>query len=134
MLKKVDHIGIAVNSLEPIKQFYREMFGLEPVFEEEVPEQQVRVVGFQIGETRLEYLEPTAEDSPVARFLQKRGEGIHHIALSVDHIQHVLELLKSHGIQLINERARMGAEGKKIAFIHPKSMHGVLVELSEESL
>ncbi|NOX36001.1 MAG: methylmalonyl-CoA epimerase [Calditrichaeota bacterium] len=132
MLKKVDHIGIAVTSIEPVKQFYREVFGLEPVFEEEVSEQKVRVVGFQVGETRLEYLEPTAEDSPIARFLHKRGEGMHHIALSVTHIQHALEVLKSHGIQLIDEKPRIGAEGKKIAFVHPKSTHGVLIELSEE--
>ncbi len=132
MLKKVDHIGIAVHSIDSVKQFYSRTFRMKPVFEEEVAEQKVRVVGFQIGETRLEYLEPTAKDSPIAKFLSKKGEGIHHIAVQVDDIAHALQTLKNNGVQLIDEHPRVGAEGKKIAFVHPKSVNGVLLELSQE--
>lgn len=132
MLKKVDHIGVAVKSLESIKKFYKEIFNLEPSFEETVEEQMVRVVGFKIGETNIEYLEPSGEQSPIAKFLSSKGEGIHHLAFSVTDIAAVMQDMKLQGIQLIDEAPRIGAEGKKIAFVHPKSLHGVLLELSQE--
>jgi methylmalonyl-CoA/ethylmalonyl-CoA epimerase len=132
VLKKLDHIGIAVHSLEPVKSFFQNIFNMSPVFEETVKEQKVRVAGFKVGETNLEFLEPTAEDSPIARYLEKRGEGLHHIALGVDDISDILNQLKEKGLRLIDETPREGAEGKHIAFIHPKSIFGILTELSQE--
>lgn len=131
-LKQVDHIGIAVESLEPIKRLFAEAFGLTPDFEEEVPEQKVKVAGYRLGETALEYLEATSPDSPIARFLAKRGQGLHHICLKTTNLEGLLERLKAKGYQLIDEKPRQGAQGKQIAFVHPKSMGGVLVELSQD--
>ncbi len=131
-LKHVDHIGIAVESLEPIKRLFAEAFGLEPDFEEEVPDQKVRVVGFRLGQTALEYLEATGPDSPIARFIKKRGQGLHHICIKTTNLQQLLQRLKARGYQLIDEQPRTGAQGKQIAFIHPHSMGGVLVELSQD--
>lgn len=131
MLKKVNHIGIAVKSIEEAKKFYETM-GLKVEGEEVVEEQKVRVAFIQVGETRIELLEATSEDSPVAKFIEKRGEGIHHIAFQVDDIEKALELLKSKGVRLIDEKPRRGAHNTRIAFIHPKSTNGVLVELCQE--
>lgn len=133
MIRKIDHIGIAVNSLEEVKQLYKAIFDIDPHFEETVTDQEVRVVGIKVGESNLEFLEATSPDSPIAKFIAKRGEGLHHIALSVDNINQVLERMRENGLELIDETARIGAEGKRIAFVHPKSMNGILVELSEES-
>ncbi|RMH83826.1 MAG: methylmalonyl-CoA epimerase [Calditrichaeota bacterium] len=131
MLEKIDHIGVAVPSIEEVKRLYREVFGLEPAFEEEVPDQKVRVVGFRIGESNIEYLEPTGEDSPIARFLEKRGAGLHHVAVTVENIGEALARLKRAEVPLIDQAPRRGAEGKWIAFVHPKGFHGVLLELSQ---
>ena len=134
MLDKLDHIGIAVNSIEEIKSFFQQVFNLSPVFEEIVPEQKVKVVGFLIGDSKLEFLEPTSTDSPVAKFLDKKGQGIHHLAVEVKNIDQILKRMKSKHIQLIDEEAKIGVAGKKIAFIHPKSTFGVLLELTEKKL
>ncbi|RMF57064.1 MAG: methylmalonyl-CoA epimerase [Calditrichaeota bacterium] len=132
MIKRVDHVGIAVKSLDAIKKMYREVFNMEPHFEEVVEEQKVRVAGYKLGETNLEYLEPLDDSSPISGFLEKRGEGLHHIAWNVENIQDVLNRMKSQGLRLIDEEPRVGAEGKLIAFVHPKSMNGVLLELSQD--
>lgn len=131
MLKNIDHVGIAVRSTEEVKRLFAGVFGLQPVFEELVPDQQVKVVGFRVGGSNIEYLEATSENSPIARFVEKRGEGLHHIAFAVDEIVPILRRLKEAGIALIDEEPKMGAEGKKIAFVHPSGMSGVLWELSE---
>lgn len=133
MLKKIDHIGVAVQSLEQVKGLFAAVFGLEPEFEETVEEQKVRAAGFRIGESKIEFLEPTSPESPIAKFLEKRGEGLHHVALSVDDIVAVLGKMKALGLRLIDEAPRTGAEGKKIAFVHPKSVSGILLELSQEN-
>ncbi len=133
MLKKIDHVGVVVHSLAEVKAMYKALFDLEPVFEEVVESQKVRVAGFSVGESNIEYLEPTADDSPIAKFLEKRGEGMHHIALSVDDVQGTLNRMKDEGVRLIDESPKIGAEGKKIAFVHPKSMNGILLELSQEA-
>jgi methylmalonyl-CoA/ethylmalonyl-CoA epimerase len=133
MIRKIDHIGIAVNSLEQVKRLYKAIFDIDPHFEETIVDQKVRVAGLRIGESNLEFLEATSADSPVAKFIEKRGEGLHHIALSVKDIDQVLERMRSNGLELIDQEAKVGAEGKRIAFVHPKSMNGILVELSEES-
>jgi len=130
MIKKVDHIGIAVKNLEEAIKIW-ENLGLKVEEIEEVPDQKVRTAIFHAGETRIELLEATAEDSPIAKFIEKRGEGIHHIALGVENIEEILEKLKEKGFRLIDEKPRIGAGGAKIAFIHPKSVGGVLLELCE---
>ncbi|HHI01082.1 MAG: methylmalonyl-CoA epimerase [Thermococcus sp.] len=130
MIKKVDHIGIAVKNLEDAIKIW-ESLGLKVEEIEEVPDQKVRTAIFHAGETRIELLEATAEDSPIAKFIEKRGEGIHHIALGVDNIEEHLEKLKEKGFRLIDEKPRIGAGGAKIAFVHPKSVGGVLLELCE---
>lgn len=130
MIKKVDHIGIAVKNLEDVIKIW-ESLGLKVEEIEEVPDQKVRTAIFHAGETRIELLEATAEDSPIAKFIEKRGEGIHHIALGVDNIEEHLEKLKEKGFRLIDEKPRIGAGGAKIAFVHPKSVGGVLLELCE---
>ena len=130
MIKKVDHIGIAVKNLEDVIKIW-ENLGLKVEEIEEVPDQKVRTAIFHAGETRIELLEATAEDSPIAKFIEKMGEGIHHIALGVDNIEEHLEKLKEKGFRLIDEKPRIGAGGAKIAFVHPKSVGGVLLELCE---
>ncbi len=133
MLEKIDHVGVAVHSVEAVKKIYKDVFNLDPAFEETVEAQKVRVVGFKIGGSNIEYLEPISADSPIARYLEKRGEGLHHIALGVANIETVLKKMKHTGLQLIDETPQIGAEGKKIAFVHPKSINGVLLELSQET-
>lgn len=132
MLNKIDHVGVAVHSTEEVKKLYKALFNLEPEFEETVESQKVHVVGFKMGESNIEYLEPTADDSPIAKYLSKKGEGLHHIALGVSDILQILANMKSQGITLIDEAPKIGAEGKKIAFVHPKSFNGILLELSQE--
>ncbi|NJE04943.1 methylmalonyl-CoA epimerase [Thermococcus sp. M36] len=130
MIKKIDHVGIAVKNLEEAIRIW-EGLGLKVEEIEEVPEQKVRTAIIHVGESRIELLEPTAEDSPIAKFLAKRGEGIHHIALGVDDIEAHLEGLREAGYRLIDEKPRTGAGGAKIAFVHPKAVTGVLLELCE---
>lgn len=131
MLKKIDHIGIAVQDLQEIKKTLSDAFEILPQFEEEVSDQKVKVIGYHIGESIIEYLQPTSPDSPIARFLKKKGTGIHHIAYRVDNLEATLQKLQDKGFQLIDTLPRCGAEGKKIAFIHPKSSNGILIELCE---
>jgi len=130
MFKKIDHVGIAVKNLEEAIKVW-EGLGLKVDEIEEVPDQKVRTAIIHVGESRIELLEPTAEDSPIAKFIAKRGEGIHHIALGVDDIEKHLEELKAKGYRLIDEKPRIGAGGAKIAFVHPKAVTGVLLELCQ---
>lgn len=132
MIEKIDHIGIAVRDLEESLKFFKDTLGLEMVFKETLPDSGVKALGLNVGESRIELLEPLGENSPIAKFIEKRGEGIHHIAFRVDNIERSLELLKKNNFKLIDETPRIGAEGKRIAFVHPKSTHGVLIELVEE--
>lgn len=126
---KINHLGIATNGIDEALKFWSDALGLENVHTEIVEDQKVKVAMLPIGETRIELLEPTSEDSPISKFLAKRGPGIHHIAVEVDDIAKTLANLKSKGMHLIDEQARVGAEGCLVAFIHPKSAGGVLLEL-----
>lgn len=128
---KIDHIGIAVKSLTEALKVYEGAIGLTVTGFDEVDDQGVRVAMVAIGESRIELLEPTRPDSPVEKFMSKRGEGIHHIAVRVDNIEEALERLKSSGVRLIDSVPRRGAHNTRIAFIHPSSTHGVLLELVE---
>jgi len=127
---RIDHIGIAVKNLEDaIKTF--EALGFKVKGIEEVKEQKVKVAMLPVGESKIELLEATAKDSAIAKFIASRGEGIHHIAINVESIEKSLEVAKNSGIKLIDEKPRIGAGGKKVAFLHPKSTHGVLLEFVE---
>ena len=128
MLKQIDHIGIAVRDLNKVIPVYRDIFGLEFLGVEDVPSQKVRVAKFDVGGVHLEFLEPTAEDSPISKFLNKRGEGIHHIAYLTDDLEAFLKELKSKEMRLINEQPVKGSSDTYIAFIHPSSSV-VLTEL-----
>jgi methylmalonyl-CoA epimerase len=127
----LDHIGIAVKDLAAALTFYRDALGLEIDAPEEVASQRVRAHFVPVGEAKLELLEATASDSPIAKYLDRRGPGLHHITLRVDDIEAALAQLKAHGAKLIDERPRPGAEGSLVAFVHPASAHGVLVELKQ---
>ncbi len=129
MLKKIDHIGLAVHSIDEARKFYENVLGLECERIEEVQSQKVRTAFFTIGETHIELLEPTDPSSPVAKFLEKKGEGIHHIGYLSDDIENQLEQAEKNGCALINPEPVEGAGGKRIAFLHPKSTHGVLTEI-----
>lgn len=131
-LKKIEHIGIAVNSIEEAKGFYEDVLGLKCYAVEEVADQKVKTAFFKIGEVKLELLEPTAEDSPVAKFIAKRGQGIHHIAFASENTDAALAEAKEKGVRLIDETARKGAEGLNIGFLHPKSTLGVLTEICSQ--
>lgn len=131
MLQKINHIGIAVQSLDIALPFYRDMLAMPFNGIEEVAEQKVKVAMLGIGESKIELLEPTGPDSPIAKFLEKNGPGIHHIAYQVVDIEAAVAQLKQQGARLIDEQPRNGAHGTKIAFIHPKSSNGVLTELCQ---
>ena len=131
MLEKIDHIGIAVNNLDDAQKLYTEILGLKVQEIEEVAEQKVRVAIIPVGESRIELLESTDPEGPIARYIAKRGEGIHHLAVRVDNIEQTLSDLKSNDIRLIDETPRIGAGGAKIAFVHPKGTNGILLELCE---
>ncbi len=128
-IKRIAHLGIAVKDLDPAKKLYCENLNLEAKGEEVVSTQKVKVSFIKVGETNLELLLPTAADSPVAKFLENKGEGFHHLALEVEDIDSAVEELKAAGVRLIDETPREGAHGSRVAFIHPKSTFGVLVEL-----
>ncbi|MDX6614251.1 MAG: methylmalonyl-CoA/ethylmalonyl-CoA epimerase [Blastocatellia bacterium] len=130
---KIDHIGIATQSIDEASAFWREALGLEMCSSEEVADQGVRVSMLPTGESRIELLEPTSTNSPIARFLEKRGAGIHHIAFRVDDIRVALQQLSAKGTRLIDETPRSGADGCLVAFIHPSATGGVLVELVEHA-
>jgi methylmalonyl-CoA/ethylmalonyl-CoA epimerase len=127
---KMDHIGIAVKNLAERSTFY-ELLGIKSTAMEEVAEQKVRVAFFPVGDSEVELLESTAPDGPIARYIEKNGEGIQHVALRVDNLEAALAELKAQGIRLIDEKPRYGAGGAKIAFIHPQATGGVLLELCE---
>lgn len=126
---QIEHIGIAVKSLDEAIPFYERLLGTPCYATEEVPDQKVKTAFFNVGSTKIELLESTSDDGPVAKFIEKRGEGFHHIAFAVDDIQGALSELEQHGVQLIDRSPRKGAEGLVIAFLHPKSTHGILTEL-----
>jgi methylmalonyl-CoA/ethylmalonyl-CoA epimerase len=132
MINKVDHIGIAVSSLDSALPFYTDVLGLELIGVEDVESEQVRVAFLHAGNAKLELLEPLGEGSPIAKFIEKRGEGIHHIALGVDSINERIAEIKEKGIRMINDEAKKGAGGAKVAFIHPKSSGSVLYEFCEK--
>ncbi len=132
MTKKINHIGIAVKNIENSLPFYRDILGMEYEGSEEVAEQKVRVAFLQIGESRIELLEPTSPDSPVAKFLEKNGEGIHHIAYEVADLEAALAALAAKEVRLIDQKPRKGAHGAGIAFVHPKASGGVLTELCQQ--
>ncbi|MDE4541479.1 methylmalonyl-CoA epimerase [Thermoanaerobacterium sp. R66] len=131
MIKKIDHIGIAVKSIEEASKFYEDVLGQKVVGIETLSSENLRTAFIKIGDIDIELLEATSSDSPVAKFIEKKGEGIQHIALEVDDIEESLEKLKSKGIRLIDEAPKTGAGGSKIAFVHPKSTNGVLLELCQ---
>jgi len=131
MRARLDHIGIAVANIDEALAFYRDALGLEIEQAEEVASQRVRAHFIPAGEAALELLEATADDSPIAKYVGKRGPGLHHITLRVDDIQGTLDQLKARGVRLIDESPRPGAQGSLVAFIHPSSAHGVLVELKQ---
>jgi methylmalonyl-CoA epimerase len=126
---KIDHLGIATKSIDDALKFWEDALGLENVHTEVVEDQKVRVAMLPLGESRIELLEPTSDDSPISKFLEKRGGGIHHIAVEVEDIEASLKSLKDKGIRLIDEAPRVGAEDCLVAFVHPSSANGVLLEL-----
>ena len=126
---KINHLGIATKGIDDALKFWSDALGLENVHTEIVEDQKVRVAMLPIGESRVELLEPTSDDSPISNFLEKRGGGIHHIAIEVDDIEASLAQLKSKGMRLIDESPRIGAEGCLVAFVHPAATNGVLLEL-----
>lgn len=131
MVVKVDHIGIAVKNLEESLKFYEEILGMKCKGTEVIEEQKVKVAFLPIGDTEAELLESTDEEGPIAKYIEKKGEGIQHIAYRVENIEKAIAEMKEKGIRMIDEKPRYGAGGAKIAFIHPKSTHGVLIELCE---
>jgi methylmalonyl-CoA/ethylmalonyl-CoA epimerase len=130
---KIHHVGIAVESLASAVPIFEKLLGKAPESEENVADQKVRVAIFRMGESRLELLEGTSADSPITRFISKRGQGMHHLTLTVPDLPEALEKLESDGIRLIDHEPRPGAENERIAFLHPSSTAGVLIELVEES-
>lgn len=128
---KVDHIGIAVKNLDETLKFYTDILGLTLQGTEVVEAQKVRVAFLPVGDTEIELLESTSEDGPIAKFIEKNGEGVQHIAFKVDNLEEAIEEMKAKGMMMIDDSPRYGAGGAKIAFMHPKSTHRVLVELSE---
>lgn len=133
MNQKIDHIAIAVRSLDSALKSYSDALGLSDWNIEDVPDQKTRVAFLPMGESRIELLAGTAEDSPIARFIAKRGEGLHHICIQVRNLEAEMKRLKARGVRLVDQNLRLGAGGCKIAFIHPSSAAGVLIELSQPS-
>jgi methylmalonyl-CoA/ethylmalonyl-CoA epimerase len=131
-LQHIEHIGIAVKSIEESKKYYEEVLGLECYAVEEVKDQRVKTAFFKIGQTKLELLESTDPEGPIGKFIEKKGEGIHHIAFAVKNIEGNLKEAEEKGIRLIDQNPRKGAEGLDIAFLHPKSTFGVLTEFCED--
>jgi len=132
MLKKIDHIGFAVHSIEEARLLYEKVLGLTCERIEEVPSQMVRTAFFSIGDTHIELLEPTDPSSPIAKFLEKKGEGFHHIGYLVDDLEAQLQTAEQNGCALTSRKPVEGAGGKRIVFLHPKSAHGVLTEICEK--
>ena len=128
----IDHLGIAVKSLEQAKKFYQQL-GMQVMPEEIVEQEKVRLAMVPLGESRIELLEPTSEESPIAKFIAKRGEGLHHVSLRVEDIQATVRRLKEQGVRLISEEVKTGAGGHLYVFVHPQSAGGVLLELVQEA-
>ncbi|MDR6299759.1 methylmalonyl-CoA epimerase [Mesonia maritima] len=131
-MKKIEHLGIAVKNLEEANKLYSQLLNEEPYKEEGVESEGVITSFFKAGESKIELLAATNPESPIAKFIEKKGEGIHHIAFAVDDIEKEIKELKEKGFQVLNETPKKGADNKRVAFLHPKSSHGVLVELCEE--
>lgn len=131
-ISHIEHIGIAVKNLDEAIKYYENILGLKCYAVEEVADQKVKTAFFMVGQTKIELLESTSSDGPIAKFIEKKGEGIHHLAFAVKDLQNSLDEIKSKGIKLIDENGRKGAEGLNIAFLHPKSTFGVLTELCEK--
>lgn len=131
-MKKIEHIGIAVKNIENANAIYKSLLGYEAYKTEEVASEGVKTSFFKCGESKIELLEATKEDSPIAKFIEKRGEGIHHIAFAVEDIYSEIIRLKKEGFIVLNETPKNGADNKLVAFLHPKSSNGVLVELCQE--
>jgi len=128
----IEHLGIAVSNLEESIKYYEDVLGLKCYSIEEVLDQKVRTAFFMVGQTKIELLESTSPDGPIGKFIEKKGQGMHHLAFAVDDVQDALDELKEKDVRLIDEKPRAGAEGLNIAFLHPKSTHGVLTELCED--
>ena len=131
-MKKIEHIGIAVSNIETGNEIYSALFGETPYKMEEVATEGVNTSFFKVGESKIELLEATNKDSPIAKFIEKRGEGIHHIAFEVEDIRAEMQRLQEEGFQLINTEPRKGADNKWVCFLHPKSTNGVLIELCQD--
>ena len=131
-MRKIEHLGIAVKDLEAATKTYEALLGKPAYQTEDVESEGVKTVFFKTGDNKIELLGATREDSPIAKYIAKRGEGIHHVAFDVENIEAEIERLKAAGFQLINDIPKKGADNKRIVFLHPKSTHGVLVELCEE--
>ena len=131
-MQKIEHIGIAVRSLKDSNEMYTKLLGTAPYKTEAVPSEGVNTSFFKMGASKIELLEATQDDSPIAKFLEKRGEGVHHIAYAVDDIRSEMKRLKDEGFHLLNEEPKKGADNKWVAFLHPKSTGGVLIELCQD--
>lgn len=132
-ISHIEHLGIAVKSLDEAIPYYENILGMKCYSIEEVADQKVKTAFFKVGQTKLELLEPTSDESPIAKFIEKRGEGIHHLAFAVENgVANALAEMEGKGVRLIDKAPRKGAEGLNIAFIHPKSTHGVLTEFCEK--
>ena len=131
MLDRIDHLGYAVHDIESAARFYEENFGASPSEPEVVEEQGIVAIMFEVGESRIELVEPTRPDSPVGKFIAKHGEGFHHVAFGVEDLEAALAALKANGVELVDESPRIGAGGTQMAFVHPKGAFGVLTELVE---
>jgi methylmalonyl-CoA/ethylmalonyl-CoA epimerase len=131
-LNKIDHIGIAVKNLKEVAKFYSDVFDIKVSEETDVPEIKLRIACIEISGGKLEFLMPTDKESVVAKFIDKKGEGIHHICFEVDDIEKMISELKNKSVELVDEKPRVGVEGKKIIFLQPKSAFGVLIELKEK--
>ena len=132
MIEQIDHIGIGVKNLKETMKIYKDLLGLELIGEETIEEQKITLAKFLVGQVKIELVQSAHPESAIGKFIEKRGEGIHHIAFRVDNIHKSLKELNAKGVNLIDKEPRIGAGGAKIAFIHPKNMNGVLIELLEE--
>ena len=131
-MKKIEHIGIAVKDISASNELFAKLFGEQHYKVEEVESEGVKTSFFKIGENKIELLEATKENSPIAKFIEKRGEGIHHIAFDVENIEEEIKRLKAEGFVVLNETPKKGADNKLVAFLHPKTTNGVLIELCQE--
>ena len=131
-MNKIEHIGIAVKNMDDSNHLFSKLFGKASYKTEAVESEGVKTSFFKVGNNKIELLEATSEDSPIAKFIEKKGEGIHHIAFEVDNIYHEIQRLKKEGFTMIHEEPKKGADNKLIAFLHPKSSNGVLIELCQE--